>query len=73
MSIETFVVAFHEGYWQISFEGQWYGTYQDRASAERSAVRIAKEAGELPTRVVVREFDGSEQTVWEPSTEPKPQ
>jgi hypothetical protein len=68
MSIETFVVTFHNGQWQISFDGQWYGAYEDRASAENAAVRIAQSAGELPTRVVVREANGLEETVWEPES-----
>jgi hypothetical protein len=66
MSMETFVVAFRNGYWQIGYAGQWYGAYSDRASAQSASIAIAQGSGELPTRVVVREMDGSEEIVWDP-------
>jgi hypothetical protein len=53
MSTETFMVAFHNGYWRIGYEGRWYGTYPNRDSAEQVAIGIAMQTGELPTRVVV--------------------
>jgi hypothetical protein len=66
ISVETFVVAFHEGSWRIGYAGHWYGTYPEKVSAETAAVRIARAAPELATRVVVRESDGSERIIWEP-------
>jgi hypothetical protein len=66
MSVETFVVAFHEGFWRIGYAGRWYGTYPEKTKAEVAAVRIANAAPELATRVVVREGDGSERIIWEP-------
>jgi hypothetical protein len=71
MSAEAFVVAFHDGYWRIAYEGQWYELYPDQASAERAAVSIAKQMGELPTRVVARESDGTEEVVWQPANHDK--
>src|SRR6185503_18537918 len=69
MSTETFMVAFHNGYWRIGYEGRWYGTYPNRDSAEQVAIGIAMQTGELPTRVVVLEQDGSEEVVWQPSNQ----
>jgi hypothetical protein len=68
--METFVVAFHNGCWRIGYNGQWYGSYPDRISAQKATVAIARESGELPTRVVVHEPDGSEEIVWEPDNAP---
>ena len=68
MSVETFVIAFHEGYWRIGYAGRWYGTYPEKANAEIAAVRIAKAAPELAARVVVQdEDDGSERIIWDPN------
>jgi hypothetical protein len=69
MSTETFMVAFHNGYWRIGYDGRWYGTYPNRDSAEQVAIGIAMQTGELPTRVVVLEQDGSEEVVWQPSNQ----
>jgi hypothetical protein len=67
MLVETFVVAFHEGYWRIGYAGRWYGTYLEKANAEIAAVRIAKAAPELATRVVVQDGDDSpERIIWDP-------
>jgi hypothetical protein len=66
VSTEAFVVTFHDGCWRIVYGDRWYGTYSDRRSAERAAVRIARLAGELATRVVVRNVDGLEEIIWEP-------
>jgi len=66
MPAETFLVAFHDGYWRVNFDGQWYGAYPNRAAAQRATVVIAKAGDYLPTRVVVREVDGSEEVVWDP-------
>ena len=38
-------------------------------STQRACVRIASAAGDLPIRVVVRESDGTEALLWEPSNE----
>jgi len=72
MPAETFLVAFHDGYWRVSFDGQWYGAYPNRAAAQRATVVIAKAGDYLPTRVVVREVDGSEEVVWDPDQDQAP-
>jgi hypothetical protein len=66
--VDTFIVAFHGGSWRIGYQGQWYGTYSDKRSAQKMAVGIARAYGELPTQVAVREGNGREQVVWNPLT-----
>jgi hypothetical protein len=66
MLSEIFIVAFHNGHWQIGFAGQWHGPYPNREAAVRMAVRFAMQMGELPTQVVVRGQDGSDKVVWQP-------
>jgi hypothetical protein len=68
MSSEAFMVAFQEGYWRIGYQGRWYGTYKDKESAKGVAISIAMQMGELPTRVVIRERDGSEEDIWHPAS-----
>jgi hypothetical protein len=64
---EAFIVAFHNGYWRIGYMDQWYGTYPNKSSAKKGAVLIAKEAGEVPTGVVIQEVNGFEEVVLEPA------
>jgi hypothetical protein len=66
---ETYTVALHDGLWRIAYQGQWYGAYSDKRSATRLTVSLAKSAGELPTRVAVRDVDGTEEVVWDPFAE----
>jgi hypothetical protein len=72
MPAETFLVAFHDGYWRVNFDGQWYGAYPNRTAAQRATVVIAKAGDYLPTRVVVRDVDGSEEVVWDPDQDQAP-
>jgi len=72
MPAETFLVAFHDGYWRVNFDGQWYGAYPNRSAAQRATVVIAKAGDYLPTRVVVRNVDGSEEVVWDPDQDQAP-
>jgi hypothetical protein len=62
----TFLIAFHEGSWRINVGGEWFGCYVERTAAEAMAMVLAKASGELPTRVAVRERDGSEKVLWDP-------
>jgi hypothetical protein len=68
MTFESFVVGFRDGCWCIGFDDHWYGSYHDNGAAQRVAVAIAMQMGELPTRVVVRERDGTEEVVWQPTS-----
>jgi hypothetical protein len=70
MPAETFLVAFHEGYWRVNFDGQSYGAYPNRTAAQRVTVVIAQAGDYLPTRVVVRDVDGTEEVVWDPDQPP---
>jgi hypothetical protein len=62
----TFLIEFHDGRWRINVEGEWFGSFPTRASAETKTIQLAQASGELPTRVVVRENDGSERILWDP-------
>jgi hypothetical protein len=64
MSRGTFLIALQDGYWRIGYDNRWYGTYPDRASAQAATIAIVQAHGELPTHVIVREVDGSEETIW---------
>jgi len=66
MLSETLTVAFQDGHWQIGFADQWYGPYPNRGAAERMAIRLAMQMGEIPTQVTVQDQAGSEQVVWRP-------
>ena len=68
MTFESFVVGFRDGCWCICFDDQWYGSYHEKEAAQRVAVAIAMQMGELPTRVVVQERDGREEVVWQPTS-----
>ena len=70
MPAETFLVAFHDGYWRVNFDGQWYGAYPNRTAAQRVTVVIAQAGDYLPTRVVVRDVDGTEEVVWDRTSRP---
>lgn len=64
MSRGKFLVAFAEGHWRIGYNEQWYGKYPDRDSAQGATMAIVQAHGEVPTRVIVREIDGTEELVW---------
>jgi hypothetical protein len=64
MSRGKFLVAFEEGHWRIGYNEQWYGEYPDRRSAEGATLAIVQAHGEVPTRIIVRDLDGSEELVW---------
>ena len=64
MSRGKFVVAFEEGHWRIGYNERWYGEYPDRASAQGATLAIVRAHGEVPTRIIVREVDGTEELVW---------
>jgi hypothetical protein len=64
MSRGKFVVAFEEGHWRIGYNERWYGEYPDRASAQGATLAIVQAHGEVPTRIIVREMDGTEELVW---------
>jgi hypothetical protein len=68
MTFESFVVGFRDGCWCIGFDDRWYGSYHEKEAAQRVAVAIAMQMGELPTRVVVQERDGTEEVVWQPTS-----
>jgi hypothetical protein len=63
---ESFIVAFHNGFWRIGYMDQWYGAYPNKSSAKKATVLIAKEAGEVPTGVVVQEANRCEEVIFEP-------
>ncbi len=67
--MDTFLVAFHGGYWRIGYQDHWYGSYAEKRTAKRMAVSIARAYGELPTKVAVREPNGSEEVIWNPLTD----
>lgn len=50
----------------MNVRDEWFGCYVERAAAEAMAMELAKASGELPTRVVIRERDGSEKILWDP-------
>jgi hypothetical protein len=64
MSRGKFLVAFEEGHWRIGYNEQWYGEYPDRRSAEGATLAIVQAHGEIPTRIIVRDLDGTEELVW---------
>jgi hypothetical protein len=64
MSRGKFVVAFEGGHWRIGYNERWYGEYPDRASAQGATLAIVRAHGEVPTRIIVREADGTEELVW---------
>ena len=64
--MDTFLVAFLGGYWRIGYQDHWYGSYEDKRTAKRMAVTIARAYGELPTKVAVRERNGAEEVIWNP-------
>ena len=68
MTFESFLVGFRDGCWSIGYDDRWYGSYDDKQAAQRVAVAIAMQMGELPTRVIVQERDGTEEIVWQPTS-----
>jgi hypothetical protein len=70
MSRGTFLVGMREEYWSICYSEQWYGRYPDLKTAQEATIAIAKAHGEVPTRVIVQNPDGTELLVWESSTSP---
>jgi|SRR5215208_3913012 hypothetical protein len=66
MKSVTFVVEFYEGRWRIDFDGDLFGSFPTRVSAEYEAVHLAHSTAELPTRVIVRDGEGVEEIVWDP-------
>jgi hypothetical protein len=62
----TFFVAFREGCWRVHYDGNWYGSYKSRRSAEQATIALARSHGELPTRIVVEMRDGSLEVLWDP-------
>ena len=62
----TFLVAFPEGCWRIFYDGNWYGSYTSRRSAEKASIDLAQSYGEMPSRVVIEQRDGSVMLLWEP-------
>jgi hypothetical protein len=66
MRAAIFLIEFHEGRWRIDFDGDMLGSFPTRASAQYAAVQMAQTTTELPTRVLVRDSAGKEESVWDP-------
>jgi hypothetical protein len=66
MRAAIFLIEFHEGRWRIDFDGDMFGSFPTRASAQYAAVQMAQTTTELPTRVLVRDSAGKEESVWDP-------
>jgi hypothetical protein len=66
MRAAIFLIEFYEGRWRIDFDGDLFGSFPTRTSAEYEAVQMAYSTTELPTRVVVRDGEGVEEIVWDP-------
>jgi hypothetical protein len=66
MRAAIFLIEFYEGRWRIDFDGDLFGSFPTRASAEYEAVQMAQSTTELPTRVIVRDGDGVEEILWGP-------
>src|SRR5215211_8780848 len=66
MRAAIFLIEFHEGRWRIDFDGDIFGSFPTRASAQYTAVQMAQTTTELPTRVLVRDSTGKEESVWDP-------
>jgi hypothetical protein len=65
MASVTFLIEFHEGRWRIDFDGDMFGSFPTRASAQYAAVQMALSTTELPTRVLVRDNAGMEESLWD--------
>jgi hypothetical protein len=61
----TFIIAMRNDYWSIGYNQHWYGRYPNLKTAEEATIAIARELGEIPTRIVVRNTDGTELLVWD--------
>jgi hypothetical protein len=66
MRTAIFIIDFYEGRWRIDFDGDVFGSFPTRASAQYAAVQMAQTTAELPTRVLVRDSAGKEESVWDP-------
>jgi hypothetical protein len=65
MAIKTIAIGFHEGRWQLESEGHFFGSYPDPTAAREAALGLVRDAS-ARVRVVMRETNGSETTVWDP-------
>jgi hypothetical protein len=63
VELDTFLVAWQEGYWRIYYGTQWYGAYPCMLSAAVSAIRIARNVS--GTKVVVRKANDSREMIWD--------
>src|SRR5215212_5864174 len=65
MRAAVFLIEFYEGRWRIDFDGDIFGSFPTRVSAQYAAVQMAQSTTELPTRVLVRDSAGVEESVWD--------
>jgi hypothetical protein len=65
MRAAIFLIEFYEGRWRIDFDGDTFGSFPTRASAQYAAVQLAQTTPDLPTRVLVRDSAGLEEAVWD--------
>ena len=65
MRAATLLIEFYEGRWRIALDGDLFGSFPTRASAEYAAVQMAQSTMEQPTRVLVRDNSGVEKSVWD--------
>ena len=64
MRAAILLIELHEGRWRIDLDGDLYGSFPTRASAQYAAVQMAQSTTEQPTRVLVRDSAGME-SVWD--------
>ncbi|MBC7522740.1 MAG: DUF2188 domain-containing protein [Sandarakinorhabdus sp.] len=74
MAREQYVVIRENAEWRISFSGNLYGRYAEKAEAVRIAIETAAKAGAagLEAEVLVEGDDGMCRTAWTHGTDAPP-
>jgi hypothetical protein len=61
----VFVVEYRGGRWRMNVDGECYGSFPTRASAQLTATQLAQAAATLSPQVVLRANDDFDEIIWD--------